>query len=192
LTRLAIETEIKVRAADLGELRRRLESLGGRLVAPRHFEDNYVLDFADGAIRSRAALLRVRNAGENWVVTYKGAALPEGPFKSREELETGIADGPTALEILGRLGLRVWFRYQKYREDWGAGSEGQQVLVSLDETPVGSFAELEGTGDAIRRLAAALGFRETDFIRDSYYTLHVRACTERGESAAHMLFPGRS
>jgi len=184
-----IETEIKLRIGDMAELRRRLESLGGRLLAPRHFEDNYVLDFADGSLRAWGFLIRLRNAGGNWVLTYKGAALPEGPFKSREELETGIAEGPTALEILGRLGMRVWFRYQKYREEWRIGSGTEAVVVSLDETPVGSFAELEGAGDAIRRLAGTLGYRETDFIRDSYYTLYVRACAERGESAAHMLFP---
>ena len=123
------------------------------------------------------------------MLTYKGAALPEGPFKSREEIETGIADGPAMLEILGRLGMRVWFRYQKYREEWRVESEAEGLLVSIDETPVGSFAELEGAEGAIRRLAGALGHGEHDFIRDSYYTLHVRACAERGESAGHMLFP---
>jgi adenylate cyclase class 2 len=186
-----IETEIKLRIGDVAELRRRLESLGAGLRAQRHFEDNYVLDFADASIRSRASLIRVRNAGGNWVLTYKGAALPDGPFKSREEIETGVADGPSVLEILGRLGMRVWFRYQKYREEWAARIDGEVVVVALDETPVGSFAELEGAEGAIRRLAGTLGYRETDFIRDSYYTLYVRACAERGESAAHMLFPDR-
>src|SRR5438876_35702 len=95
---MAIETEIKLRVDDLEGLRRRLESLRGVLRAARHFEDNYVFDFPDGSTRSRGCLVRIRNAGPKWLLTYKGPALEAGPFKTREELETELGDGRAALE----------------------------------------------------------------------------------------------
>ena len=191
---MAIETEIKLRVDDLEGLRRRLESLRGVLRAARHFEDNYVFDFPDGSTRSRGCLVRIRNAGPKWLLTYKGPALEAGPFKTREELETELGDGRAALEFLCRIGMLLWFRYQKYREEYGVALDGppeDEVTVALDETPVGSFAELEGSETGIRRVARALGYGDGDFIRDSYYMLYARACRERGESVSHMVFSSR-
>ena len=39
-------------------------------------------------------------------------------MKLREELETVVGDGLLLLRVLDQLGFRVWFRYQKYREEF--------------------------------------------------------------------------
>ena len=51
------------------------------------------------------------------------------------------------------LGLHVWFRYQKFREEFAA----EDVTIALDETPVGTFVEIEGGERAIEFMARALG-----------------------------------
>jgi adenylate cyclase class 2 len=193
---MAIETEVKLRVDDPASLRRRLEELGAEVDAPRHFEDNFVLDFPGGTLRARGCLIRLRMAGTESILTYKGPARAEGPFKSREEVETRVEDCNAMLDVLGRLGLTLWFRYQKFREQFRlqlSGEPGESTLhIALDETPVGSYAEVEGSEASIRLLASRLGYSELDFLRDSYYALYLRFCQERGCSAGHMTFADAS
>jgi len=78
----------------------------------------------------------------------------------------------------------VWFRYQKYREEFGY----QDAIVALDETPIGIFVEVEGSEAAIRQMAAALGRSDGDYILDSYRGLFVRHCEEHGVPCTDMVF----
>ena len=190
---MAVETEIKVSLASTGVVREQLAPLGCSLLSSRHFEDNYLLDFADGRLKERMLLLRVRLVGGKAWLTYKGPPRPEGIFKVREELEISVEDGSVALRILENLDLRVWFRYQKYREEYAVpvpGESGQEIHLALDETPIGTYAEFEGAEEAIRATASALGFDESKFVRASYYSLYLQYCGSRGEVAGHMVFPG--
>jgi adenylate cyclase class 2 len=94
------------------------------------------------------------------------------------------ADGEVLLFILERLGFEVWFRYQKYREEFG----WQDAVIALDETPIGVFVEIEGSEGAITGMTAALGRSADDFIRASYRGLYVKDCEDRGVPCTHMLF----
>ena len=188
---MTIETEIKLRLEDLECFRRRLELVDAVLRAPRHFEENYVFDFPDRRLRARGCLLRVRVTATQSVLTYKGPAEPGGPFKSREELETTVANAAEIVTILKHLGLKVWFRYQKFREEYTLTVKEYpepEVHVALDQTPLGFYAELEGSPQCIRALAARMGFNEGEFIRDSYYSLYLRSCERSGVDPGDMVF----
>ena len=189
---MSIETEVKVVLVDSGEFQRRLNLLSRVSSSARHFEDNYLLDFPDGRIRSQMGLIRVRLTDEANFLTFKGQPLPSEVFKSREELETTVADGTMALRILEQLGLRVWFRYQKYRQEFTVPSgrrPADEVHIAVDRTPIGDFVEFEGSEDGIRDIAGMLGFEESQFLQDSYYSLYVRYCRDRGEPVTNMIFP---
>lgn len=80
--------------------------------------------------------------------------------------------------------MRPVFRYQKYRREYGV--EG--VRVAVDETPIGNYAELEGSEEAIRALARALSFPEKSFLRSSYHSLYLEFCRQKGVAAGHMVF----
>src|SRR5690242_11402621 len=67
----APENEIKI-GADAEEIRSRLRSQGFRVVRPRVFEQNIVLDDAAASLRGRNLLLRVRTAGKIITCTFKG------------------------------------------------------------------------------------------------------------------------
>ncbi len=79
-------------------------------------------------------------------LTFKGPVQP-GVMKIREELETVVGDGEILLRVLKELGLHVWFRYEKYREEFAH----EDVIVAIDETPVGIFVEIEGSESGHRR-----------------------------------------
>ncbi len=188
---MATETEVKVELVDLQDFRRRIAGPRCSLIAPRHFEDNFLLDYPDGRMRAGSSIVRVRFAQDRAWITYKGPPRPEGVFKAREELESEVGDGAAVCRILESLGLRVWFRYQKYREEFALilpGTPEDAVHVAVDETPVGNYAEFEGCEDAIRTAASEMGFDESKFLRSSYYSLYMQHCRERGKPAGFMVF----
>jgi adenylate cyclase, class 2 len=181
---LSIETEIKVKIEDIEGFCLQLHALNPGILAERHFEDNYVLDFPDGKLQSGRCLLRIRFAKGCGLLTFKGPPRPDGIFKTREELETGVEDATAMLQVLERIGMNVCFRYQKYRRELAL----DQVHVAVDETPIGNYAELEGTEDGIRTLAHKMGIVETQFLRLSYYSLYLEHCQKTGEAPSFMVY----
>ena len=105
-------------------------------------------------------------------------------MKVREELETMVGDGELLLRTFEQLGFRVWFRYQKYREEYAY----EDVIVAVDETPVGTFVEIEGSERGITGMAAALSRSPADYVIDSYRGLFVRYCQDHGLPDRDMLF----
>jgi adenylate cyclase class 2 len=60
--------------------------------------------------------------------------------------------------------------------------------VTLDETPIGDFLELEGPSDWIDRTARDLGFSTSDYITSSYITLYMEFCKNRQVQPSFMTF----
>jgi adenylate cyclase class IV len=89
------------------------------------------------------------------------------------------------MKVFEALALRVWFRSQKYREEFSSAD----LTITIDETPVGTFVELEGGEDAILTMAGALGRTPADFILDSYYRLFQQRRAQFGLAGDHMIFP---
>jgi adenylate cyclase class 2 len=161
------ESEIKLRVADAASARRAVLGIGATLARARHFEDNVLLDDDAGTLRQRGSVLRVRRVDDAGVLTYKGPVQMVEGIKSREELETALADPAAAQSVLVALGYRPMFRYQKYREVYDHGD----VEIVIDETPIGVFLEVEGEIGAIHRTAAELGFGPADYVAASYAAL---------------------
>ena len=180
---MALEREIKLRFENAQQARERVVAMGATPLRGRRLQEDCLLDAADDCLYRRRCVLRVRNECGKSLLTFKGP-VQAGVMKIREEHETIVADGDTLLTILHELGLRVWFRYEKYREEFSA----EDVVIAIDETPVGTFVEIEGGEDRIRNAAAALGKGPTDYITDSYRTLFVRYCNEHGLGDSDMIF----
>jgi adenylate cyclase class 2 len=184
---MAVETEIKFRVSDLKELNQRLEAAGFGLQTPRAFESNVLYDTPDRKMRARTEILRIRSYAGRWTVTHKH--LPsEGPgedrHKHRIEIETDVADGGAMTEIFIALGLIAAFRYEKWRAEWTDG-EGHCVV---DETPIGNYAELEGTAEWIDRVAPQLGVNHSDYVTLSYGRLFDQWREEHHSPAEHLTF----
>ena len=105
-------------------------------------------------------------------------------MKVRDEVETLVGDGEVLLRVLQELGLHVWFRYEKYREEFSH----EDVIVAIDETPVGVFVEIEGSENGIAAMAAALGRSADDYVVDSYRGLFLQHREEFGLTGPDMLF----
>lgn len=216
---MATEIEIKLAIRDGKKLARALKRLGAKAAnvkAPRMHEMNLIFDTPDGGLAKHGQLLRIRTetpapakkgerskAVARTVLTFKSP--PEelaigdlGPardrrHKVREEIETELTDGATMRRIFEGLGLRGWFRYEKYRTTYvlpGRHGWAKGLLIEVDETPIGTFVELEGAAGAIDRAAKELGYSARDYVLKNYLVLYVEECKRRGESPKDMLFGG--
>lgn len=183
---MALEREIKLRFDSAEEARARLALLGVTPLRGRRLQEDCLLDDDKETLRQRQTVLRVRQERGRSLLTFKGPVQP-GPMKLREEHETVIADGDTILTILRELGLRPWFRYEKYREEFAA----EDVVIAIDETPVGTYVEIEGGEAHIEQMATALGFTPADYITDSYRALFLRHRDAHGLTGRDMVFPPR-
>jgi len=188
---MAIETEIKFRAADLPGLTARLEAAGFRLQTPRAFESNVLYDTPDRQMRARTEILRIRSYAGRCTLTHKrlpaGAPGPDqrqDRHKHRVETETEIANGNALAELFLSLGLVAAFRYEKWRTEWTDG-EGHCVI---DETPIGDYAELEGSAEWIDRAAFRLGVVPEEYLTLSYGRLFDLWREQHGFAAQDLTF----
>ena len=178
-----IEREIKLRFDSADEARAAVLACGATPLLGRRLQEDALLDSDDEELRRRRCVLRVRMENGKSRLTFKGPVQP-GAMKVREELETVVGDGEMLLRVLKELGLHVWFRYEKYREEFAH----EDVIVAIDETPVGVFVEIEGSEQGIASTAEALGRTPSDYISDSYRGLFLRVRDEFGISGPDMVF----
>jgi adenylate cyclase class 2 len=213
------EIEIKLAVRDGKAQARALKRLGAKPAnpkAPRMHEMNLIFDTPDGGLAKHGQLLRIRTetpaplkkgvrrkVAARTLLTFKsppaelaiGDVGPAGDrrHKVREEIETELTDGATMQRIFEGLGLRGWFRYEKYRTTYvlpGRHAWAKGLLIEVDETPIGTFVELEGQAAAIDRAAKELGFSTRDYVLKNYLVLYVEECKRRGEEPRDMLFGG--
>ena len=181
-----LEREIKLRFTSAGEARDAVLAVGVTPVYGRRLQEDALLDTEDEQLRRQRCVLRVRMENGKSRLTYKGPVQPS-MMKVREELETVVGDGEMLLRVFGELGLHVWFRYEKYREEFSH----EDVIVAIDETPVGVFIEIEGTEQGIADMTVALGRTANDYIVDSYRSLFLQHRDQYGLTGSDMVFdPG--
>lgn len=177
-----VERELKFPHVELERLRERLEELEAERVGPGAFEDNLILD-RDGELEKEGKILRLRTVGQrNWV-TFKGPMHLEGLTKVRPEHEIAVEGADEALALFQSLGYAAVTRYQKVREEWMLGG----VMIALDHTPIGDFAEFEG--DGAETVARRCGFDPVKAERRDYLRLYAEYRKRHKDTPPEMVFP---
>jgi len=178
-----VEREIKLKYDSVESAHAAVQAAGATPLLGRRLQEDALLDTEDESLRRRRCVLRIRVENGKSRITFKGPVQPS-EMKVREELETMIGDGELLLRVFEELGFHVWFRYEKYRQEFSH----EDVIIAIDETPVGVFVEIEGSEQGIAGMARALGRRPSDYIVDSYRTLFLRHRDEFGLAATDMVF----
>ena len=215
---MAQETEIKLRISDAKALRQKLKRLGARRLAGgggRVHEWNIIFDTPQGGLAKHGQLLRIRTEtpdqglkkhaprkGQRVVLTFKrpviasiasmDQAIEPRRHKVREEIEVQVADGEVLARIFEGLGMSGWFRYEKFRTTFELPASvrwAKGLLIELDETPIGTFVELEGPPEAIDRAARELGYSKRDYILKNYLALYLEQSRRQGQEPRDMIFP---
>lgn len=177
----AVERELKFAAVDHNELRHQLENLEAENQGAPSLEENWIYD-RDGHLAAAGSLLRLRVDRGGALLTFKGPASFEGSVKIRVEHETPVGDGKGLRRILEALGYQQERHYQKYREEWRLGS----VTISLDHTPIGDFAEVEGEG--CETVARRLNLESEQIERRNYVRLYEDYLKQHPDAPQDMVF----
>ena len=179
------EVEIKFRIDDIDALTTGLQSAGFRLITPRTHEMNTLYDQPGNKLWRRGALLRLRQYGPRWTMTYKDRSGPQSDrYKSRREIETQVENGDALAQVLEAIGFSPSFRYEKYRSEW-SDSTGHVVI---DETPIGDFGEIEGQPEWIDATAQRLNIPVKSYIKESYAELFTAWKRRTKSKAKEMTF----
>jgi adenylate cyclase, class 2 len=208
---MASEREIKLRVENEKALRKALAKLSAKPVRAnggKVHEWNTIFDTPQGGLAKHGQLLRIRketpqSTGKKGqetriILTFKKPATSaenDGHgHKVREEIETEVKDEAALQRIFEGLGMSGWFSYEKYRTTMklaGTKKWAKNLVLELDETPVGTFLELEGPAEAIDLAAHELGYTKRDYITKSYLAIYMEECRKRGESPRNMVFENR-
>jgi len=182
-TTTTIEREIKLRYDSVESACAAVAATGATPLLGRRLQEDALLDTEDESLRRRRCVLRIRIENGKSRITFKGP-VQASEMKLRDELETVVGDGALLLRVFEELGFHVWFRYEKYRQEFCH----EDVIVAIDETPVGVFIEIEGSEQGITTMARALGRRPNDYILDSYRGLFLKHRDELGLDGTDMVF----
>lgn len=179
-----MEVEIKVPISDPEEFRKKIIKAGGILKRERHFESNFLYDFSDRSLSVQGCLLRIRELPEGALLTFKGKVLQHEKYKTRPEAETLCQDKQAIKGILHSIGLKIYFRYEKYREEYILAN----ALVCIDELPFGWFLEIEGDEENIEKVAEMLRLDSNTFSKKSYAAIYAEICRQAGKPFTDILF----
>ena len=161
------EIEVKFMLSDPAGYRQKLFANAAKLVDERVFELNLRFDTPERLLSLTGQVLRLRKDSRNRI-TYKNNSHLEDGVMVRTEIETEVADFMAIKHLLESLGYEVYSSYEKYRETFWL----DDVTVSIDEMPYGTFTELEGPStEAIHALSDKLGLRWQAGIPSSYMLL---------------------
>lgn len=179
------EIEAKFPIGDKAQLRERILALGAELRIDEVYELNYILDRDAAPLQDSYQRLRLRLQGSVATLTYKRSLKKIEGVAFREEVETEVSDFENTRLILARLGYTTRFIYEKYRSVFQAGD----CVLMLDETPIGTYLEIEGdSNDQIFAMAERLGLDSGSAIDSGYYQLFLNWKAAVGVDDRDMIF----
>ena len=183
----AAEIELKFPVREIASFREKARQLQFQLVTERTLERNTLYDTPARDLRGKRQLLRLREYGDRNVVTHKRVAddsAEDTRYKRRIETETRVEESAALAEIFTQLGFGPVFKYEKFRTEW---EDGIGHLV-LDETAIGTWAELEGPPEWIDRMRESLGVSEDECLLESYGMLFLQWKERTGSTAENLTF----
>jgi adenylate cyclase class 2 len=183
------EIELKFPVFDPLAFTRRVEALGFHLQTERTLEQNTLYDTPTRDLQARRQILRLRTYGTRCTVTHKRQpATPNADvrYKTRIETESNVDDCDALAEIFLQLGYVPVFHYEKFRTEWASADTPGHLV--LDETPIGTWAELEGDPAWIDSVLDQLGVTPEDSTTLSYGRIFLNWKAETGSPADNMTF----
>ena len=87
-----------------GAVREALLGQAATKIHPMALEVNVLLDADDGRLQRSGSILRLRNYGEQHIVTFKGPVSYHGKIKERPEYEVSCDDTTRMSELFKHLG----------------------------------------------------------------------------------------
>ncbi len=161
------EIELKVIFKNFKDIKKKLRDLKAKKINPKSFEKNIIYDHKNINLKRKGVLLRLRKFGKKNILTLKKASKGKEGFKVREEINLDVESFGKTETILKSLGFFETFSYEKWRENYAY----KGLTISLDETKVGNFMEVEGEYEDILNFLKEIGVSKENTLTLTYMDL---------------------
>jgi adenylate cyclase class IV len=180
---MEIEAKIKISGPRRLTLMQAVRDLGGKDKFIRT-ETNVFYDTPRRKLDGKDEVLRLRNESYTFdssvnydcncdchnqrdvvSMTFKGKRA-KGPMKVRPEHEFNVSDFEQARLLLGALGYKEYFRFEKKRHSF----QLENAVVEFDTLPyIGEFVEIEGVSESkVNKVIKKLGLEDEPLIKEGY------------------------
>ncbi|BCB87517.1 hypothetical protein Psuf_048300 [Phytohabitans suffuscus] len=168
------EYEAKVLDIDPAAVTDLIRSKGGEVVGGPTLQRRYVYDIAPG---DQSKWIRLRDNGTKTTLAVKQIA--HDGIDGTYEVEVTVDDLDATNELLGLLG----FRPKSYQENRRTSFVLQKAQLEIDEWPmIPPYLEVEAESpDEVRRIAALLGYEESQLTGENTTKVYKRYGIELGD-----------
>jgi len=166
------EIEVKYQLVFLPKIKKIMDA-NDFVFKGKYFERNIIFDTRDESLKKENRLLRLRISTKDLIhvqgILTTKTKLPNEEFKSSNEVETLIQNPHAVLQVF-KNAFEKHFEYQKFRSEYV--SKELKVTACVDELPIGTFLELEGTtNEDLKRVIKLFKLEKIPQIVKSYPTL---------------------
>ena len=149
------EIEAKFYPVNKGVFRKKLKTLGAKLIIPERKMKTVLGDKRNNP-NLNCDYIRIRDEGNLIRLSAKIHAKESGKLSDQKETEIEVSDFGKMVEILKRSGLKLTYYQEKLRETW----ELEGAIITIDTWPgLETYSEIEASSEKeVKRIAEKLGF----------------------------------
>lgn len=178
-----IEVKFKLDQNNIVEIKKRLVALG-YLSTGREFHRTYSPFKPDYSCAKSGIFMRTRIEGSRHTMTVKVKSEQDTKYVKREEIEMEIEDAEKGAKMFQALGFSLVRIFERYRENW-KHSDHNKSIISIDELPIGTYLEIEGTPTDIEFMIKEFNLHPDKRITVSYWALYEQST---GMKSGDMVF----
>jgi predicted adenylyl cyclase CyaB len=156
------EKEVKVLNIDKKKIIQIISRFGAKIIFDSEIKTTF-FDFADARISKAKNVLRLRQAGQRSLLTFK-KILSKQSAKEAEEYEVEVSDLQAMKKILKSLGLSETGNIQKHRTSYRLNNVQFDIDIHENELSyIPPYLEIEAENiDLIYKYAELLGYNAKD------------------------------
>lgn len=146
------------------------------------FEDDFTKQVAFPRIRNE------ENGDIGLTVKAKIKGEENSEYFKRIELETNISDAENVIKMMPFFGYKNKISWEKKRINFISKDTNIDFVISLDETPMGYFLEIESSEDKIEEIIKTLELTDLERSKKPYLGLWEDYKKENNITSENMMF----
>lgn len=149
------EFEAKFYPVNKEEYRKKLLSIGAKLIISERKMIRIIADSRTNPFLSKNHYIRVRNEGNLIRLSYKATADEGGKLEDQKETDVEVSDFDKTVQILEVIGVKFNRTQETLREEW----EYKGAQITIDTWPgLDTYSEIETTSEEkVKEIALELG-----------------------------------
>ena len=150
------EYEAKFYPVNKEEYRKKLESLGAKLIIPERKLIRTIADTRKSSNIAKNHYIRIRDEGNLIRLSFKITADQNGQLSDQKEIDVDVSDFDKTVKIFESIGIKFGYKQETKREEW----EYKGAQITIDTWPgLDTYSEIEAESEEkVKEIASDFGF----------------------------------